>query len=499
MQLQQQQQLQHQQQPQQQQSQPQPQLQSMVQNPNNPGMQSKFSAILSKVPPERLHLAEALIARLKTQQNMLQQQLLLQQQQQQYQQQLQYQQQQQQQHNQQQRQHSEEPVSTTKKGKKKGKDEDESGGGGGGKFDISREFDVTGGFIDIRDEEERMHQNPQQPPSWLRSSNLKSSNPTGMDRSRLQSLCNEDVLRRMVEEIASKTIQDQEPLHVSKNALDYISLSLQHRLQTFLESTIRIAKHRSGIHQHTFLLENQEPTPPPAEEEDEEDEESGEKKRKKKKQPPHPPTTTTPNKNKKYVDVKLGTDVKLILAALEKTEKVAETKEKGLLHPDGKGKTAAEHKGDIEAGVVGADDMDDGGGTGKKRKKKGEGKKDVMEFVKTKSTNSTALKAAGKKGMKSWMTGGGNAGGSASGDKGDGEGARKKRKTKGDDDGPLDYTDLSGVGTFDGGEGKKVILGRQMNAKEMCRVTLKDCVFVLEHEPQMRTSAFLAKWVTRVS
>ncbi|KAJ3069395.1 hypothetical protein HDU98_007504, partial [Podochytrium sp. JEL0797] len=98
---------------------------------------------------------------------------------------------------------------------------------------------------------------------------------------------------------------------------------------------------------------------------------------------------------------------------------------------------------------------------------------------------------------------------------GEGEGAgggtKKKRKTKSDMDadglsgtssGPLDYSDLKDVGTFDGThgvEGKKVVLGRSMNVKEMCRVTLKDCVFAIEREPQMRGVGVVGKWMARIS
>ncbi|KAJ3081517.1 hypothetical protein HDU99_005488, partial [Rhizoclosmatium hyalinum] len=78
---------------------------------------------------------------------------------------------------------------------------------------------------------------------------------------------------------------------------------------------------------------------------------------------------------------------------------------------------------------------------------------------------------------------------------------KRARKTKGEDEGGMgnmDYSDLKDVGSFES-DGKKITLARTMNVKEMCRVTLKDCVYVLEQETHMRTSALMQKWSSRVS
>ncbi|ORY41364.1 hypothetical protein BCR33DRAFT_767646 [Rhizoclosmatium globosum] len=262
-----------------------------------------------------------------------------------------------------------------KKGKKKKEGDDSNS-----KFDIGKEFDVTMG-IDVRREEEDLLATSSLP-SHLRNRHVPA-NPTGQDRSRLQSLVDMNYLRNLVDTIANKSQPGDAPLKITPQSLEYMSHALTQRLTTFLTKTIRTAKHRAG-------------------------------------------------------------------------------------------------------------------GSGKKRKKKdgaGGGKKDVSETVKVKSTNSTALKAVGgKKGMKAWMTEGGAASASAAGE--DGGPKKRARKTKGEDEGGMgnmDYSDLKDVGSFES-DGKKITLARTMNVKEMCRVTLKDCVHVLEQETHMRTSALMQKW-----
>ncbi|KAJ3065127.1 hypothetical protein HDU98_011475, partial [Podochytrium sp. JEL0797] len=309
--------------------------------------------------------------------------------------------------------------STSKSGNK---NDSSSSGGGGGKFDIGREFDVTMG-VNMREEEDLLSL----PATSRLHQSQRPSNPLGFDRSRLQTLVNTDTLRTLVSRaiLASSTTTSTTPttpdLQIGSGTLEYMSLALHSRLLTFLETSIKVAKHRTGIHQHTFLQSLTQDAASAAAESS------------------TPPTTTTPpNPNdsssatlpastkkrpKTYVDVQLlGPDTKTILQALEKSEKAAETREKTSLHPDGRAKSAAETRGDLDAGVLPVDEVDEFGASsaaGKKRKKKekeaaaaaagGGGKKDVSEIVKVKSTNSTAMKAAGKKGMKSWMTGVGGA------------------------------------------------------------------------------------------
>ncbi|KAJ3241342.1 hypothetical protein HDU81_000906 [Chytriomyces hyalinus] len=395
------------------------------------------------------------------------------------------------------------------KGKKSADKDDD---GNDRKTDVETMMDVTTyGGVDIREEEDMMTNVPSRV-------SLKPANPLGVDRSHMQSLVNIPLLKGMMDNLAHKqaqtSITPQAPLKIPTAPLEYMSQALEQRLQILLEQTIRAAKHRSGIHQHQFILAAGADTVTPGPSTDtntpanvKEDPDSG----------AAVATAAAPTRGRKpavaavvgkAVDVRIVGDVKLILAAMEKYEKGSESKEKVALHPDGKGKSAAEMRGDDGAGGADGEGFDDGTGTGKKRKKgPGGGKKDVSESVKTKQTNSTANAiAAGKKGFKSWMVQGGAAGvgvGDANAANG-GQAGRKKRKTKGEgEEAPLDYSDLTGVGMFDGGEGslegKKIHLGRTMNAKEMCRVTLKDAVFVMEKEPQMRTSALLCKWIGRIS
>ncbi|KAI8834627.1 transcription initiation factor TFIID component TAF4 family-domain-containing protein [Chytriomyces cf. hyalinus JEL632] len=395
------------------------------------------------------------------------------------------------------------------KGKKSADKDDD---GNDRKTDVETMMDVTTyGGVDIREEEDMMTNVPSRV-------SLKPANPLGVDRSHMQSLVNIPLLKGMMDNLAHKqaqtSITPHAPLKIPTAPLEYMSQALEQRLQILLEQTIRAAKHRSGIHQHQFILAAGADAVTPGPSSDinssvnvKEDPDSG----------AAVATAAAPTRGRKpavaavvgkAVDVRIVGDVKLILAAMEKYEKGSESKEKVALHPDGKGKSAAEMRGDDGAGGADGEGFDDGTGTGKKRKKgPGGGKKDVSESVKTKQTNSTANAiAAGKKGFKSWMVQGGAAGvgvGDANSANG-GQAGRKKRKTKGEgEEAPLDYSDLTGVGMFDGGEGslegKRIHLGRTMNAKEMCRVTLKDAVFVMEKEPQMRTSALLCKWIGRIS
>ncbi|KAJ3225847.1 hypothetical protein HDU81_007649 [Chytriomyces hyalinus] len=378
------------------------------------------------------------------------------------------------------------------------------------KTDVESMMDVTTyGGVDIREEEDTMMNVPSKVP-------LKPANPLGVDRSHTQSLVNISLLKGMMDNLARKqaqtSITPHAPLKIPTAPLEYMSQALEQRLQILLEQTIRAAKHRSGIHQHQFILAAGADAVTPGLFSEvnvlvnvNEGLDSG----------AAVATAAAPNRGRKpavaavvgkAVAVCIVGDVKLILAAMEKYEKGSEAKEKVALHPDGKRKSAVEMRGDGgDGGAGGADGkaFDDVTGTGKKRKKA----PDVSERVKTKQTNSTANAiAAGKKGFKSWMIQEGAAGvgvGDANSANG-GQAGRKKRKTKGaGEEAPLDYRDLTGVGMFDGGEGslegKKIHLGHTMNVKEMCRVTLKDAVFVVEMEPQMRTNALLCKWIGRIS
>ncbi|KAJ3128245.1 hypothetical protein HK100_009276 [Physocladia obscura] len=504
--------------------------------------QEKFQALLAKVPKDKFHMAQALIVRLKTKQITIQQfaeairviigdpslglhqnqtsggfngtnpntpiQLVSQQQQAppQLQQQTQQQLSQRQQSDQQKLQVETPtpapapPATTSGRGKKaiELKEDD-------GRTDVTAMMDIGNFGVDIREEEDLLVGVPSKRQS------AKNSNPLGFDRSKLQNLVNLDTLRGIVEKIAAKAAQSDltssTPIKFTNASLEYMALALQQRMQNLVESTIEVAKHRSGIRQHEFIVESTLPTPPlqPSTTNQttglgtDNDEDMSEK------QPPQPATQRREqskiNPNKMYVEIKIINDVKVIFSHLEKAEKASEAREKTALHPDGRGKSAAEVRGDNENGV-GGEDGDDSNATGKKRKKKESAKAGMSETVKTKLTNNTALMAAGKKGLKSWMIGG------AAGKGGDGDGAsgsaatqRKKRKAKGEPEEVLDYSDLAGVGTFteSGPDGKKLALGRQMTVKEMCRVTLKDCVFALEHEPQMRSSNLLYKWMGRIS
>jgi hypothetical protein len=57
---------------------------------------------------------------------------------------------------------------------------------------------------------------------------------------------------------------------------------------------------------------------------------------------------------------------------------------------------------------------------------------------------------------------------------------------------------LESVGYFKDERGKLVQISRSMNTKEMCRVTLRDALFCLEKEKQLRKSGLVYKWMGKI-
>ncbi|KAJ3380597.1 hypothetical protein HDU84_005721 [Entophlyctis sp. JEL0112] len=391
--------------------------------------------------------------------------------------------------------------SKSAKGKKGDGKEEET------KIDVDAMMDITSyAGVDIREEEDLLTSIPTR--SRQAAVVVKRETVHSFDRSRIQNLVNLETLKGIVDKIAVKVMKSNpalsSPVKFTQQSLEYMAISLEQRMQALIENSVRASKHRTGIQQHAFISANSLPTPPRQQSSGTtpSNNEEGDS-----------PTSQQPaqvakiNPNKMYADVKLAGDVKAVMAHLEKAERAAEVKEKASLHPDGRGKSAAETMNSAEngggSGAGGADGTDEGAVPGKKRRKKdASAKLGESDSVKTKLTNNAALLATGKKGIKSWMIGGGIGVGVASAkanvDGESGSAPRKKRRLKGEAEEVFDYSDLAGVGVFMD-DGNKIQLGRQMTAKEMCRVTLKDCVFALENEPQMTTSFILHKWMGRIS
>ncbi|KAJ3414904.1 hypothetical protein HDV05_005853 [Chytridiales sp. JEL 0842] len=399
---------------------------------------------------------------------------------------------------------SEAPTASQNKSNNPSTDDSES------RMDVEGMMDVTSyAGVDLKEEEEDLLLAPSHPSSR----NLPPSNPLGIDRSKIQNLLNPRLLKSHILTLA----QPQGLTHVDDDYVAYVALATQERLKSLMEKMVRASQHRVGItHERMFSVER---------------------------------SKVMESMKGKGVSLSLVvTDhVKDQMDKVEKMEREAELAEKQALHPDGQGKTAAEAAAAAAAaaglamppgfeegmmlglgeGVAGGfDGLETGAG---KKKKKGK-KADVSETVKTRMANTTALLAAGgKKHLKSWMLPGGGGGGASTpagsekkGLGGVGGGSKKKGGETapgsaggsgastptgfGSGSGTLGssfgsenpFAALENVGFHKDDKGKLLQISRGMTVKEMCRITLKDALFVLESEKQMRKGALVWKWLGKV-
>ncbi|KAJ1551117.1 hypothetical protein HK096_003050 [Nowakowskiella sp. JEL0078] len=409
------------------------------------------------------------------------------------------------------------------------------------KLDVNSMMDVTSyAGVDLKEEEDRFRN------EFDSSSSHQFGNPTGSDRSRIQDFMNADVLKSIVDKIATKNRIN----NVDDDIYTLIAFATQDRLRGLMERTILSAKHRVGFlhdqfatHEKAVALKRKQlrqlganiDTDPTTENNGDFDDimfsESVIL-------PKHGPAGQRIPNPRIGLEVVMNDNVKNIVVALAREEKEREInlrKERGLPVGDeddsnsavqvtsgnggnvsGNGPNGANHNdemmGDVDLGTSG----------GKKKGRKSKKDKDVPESIKAKIVNQTALKIAGGK-MKSWMFGGSAGFGGGSGDKVVPVKIKKKDTDEDLDTGTGDEMSASlsysaGVassnrigevlitGTKPEGNtmttsivsSKGERLGRIMTQKEMKRVGVKDILFTLERDRALRRGKTIYKWMANL-
>ncbi|KAI8806086.1 transcription initiation factor TFIID component TAF4 family-domain-containing protein [Cladochytrium replicatum] len=367
------------------------------------------------------------------------------------------------------------------------------------KLDVTSMMDVTSyvGF-DVREEEERIRNEL----DGIGTNQYWMS--MGQDRTKVQDFVNMTELRRMVASIALESGLSS----VDEDFLLMISHATQERIHNILESTIIASKHRVGLlHEQFARYEHQVQDRKKRLDELGMDTQVGiydDDRGGGVLMPKFGPAGNRLPDVSVEIDVEVvGDDMKGVLARVEKEEREAEMalrKARGLLtEEEGGGEESGINGGSGGLGGIGTSVESGADATGTGKKKGGRKKnKDLPENIKTKLTNQTAAALSGIK-YKSWMIAGGATGGG-----GDLRVVPGGKKRGNDQAGGGGSGGMSGAG---GGanpmstpivSSKGMRIGRLMTQKEMRRVTVKDALFAMEKDRELRKDAILYKWLANI-